>query len=146
MKWHKAVLPVRTNGKGLYPITDMVSRQMAAWGVSEGMCFLYIQHTSASLAINESYDPTARVDLEAFLERLAPEGQAWYRHTLEGRDDSPSHLRSLVTPVSLAIPIDDHKLNLGTWQGIYLFEHRRDAQVRSVLLRCLDVGGEGDSQ
>ncbi len=103
------------------------------------MCFLYIQHTSASLAINESYDPTARIDMQEYLERLAPEDQAWYRHTLEGPDDSSSHLRSLLLPVSLSIPVDGGELSLGTWQGIYLFEHRSAPQQRRVLIRCLKV-------
>ncbi len=141
MRWFKDTLRIRTDGKGLYPFTEAVTQRIKKWGVSEGMCFLYVQHTSASLAINENYDPTAKMDMETFFEKLAPEGQSWYRHTLEGDDDSPSHLRALLTPVSLSIPIDGGDLSLGTWQGIYLFEHRSDAQVRDVLLRCLDVGG-----
>ncbi len=139
MQWYKETLSVRTGGKGLYPFTEQVQRRLEQWQVREGMCFLYIQHTSASLAINENYDPTARIDLETFLEKLVPEGQSWYRHTLEGPDDSSSHLRSLITPVSLSIPVDAGRLSLGTWQGIYLFEHRSAKQVRDVLLRCLSV-------
>ncbi len=104
-----------------------------------GIIFLYLPHTSASLVISESYDPTAREDLETFMERLAPENQAWSAHTLEGPDDSPSHIRAMLTPVSLSIPIDDGQLSLGTWQGIYLFEHRARGHRRSVLLRCLSV-------
>lgn len=100
---------------------------------------LYIQHTSASLVISESYDPTAKIDLEVFMERLAPEDQAWHRHTLEGRDDAPSHIRAMLTNTSLSIPIDDGKLSLGTWQGVYLFEHRVRGQGRRVLVRCLQV-------
>ena len=139
MEWNKAVIEVQTRGKGLYPFTDQVTRCLRQWAVREGMCYLFIQHTSASLLISESYDPTAKQDLETYLERLAPENQAWYRHTLEGPDDSSSHLRAMLTPVSLTIPIDDGQLSLGTWQGIYLFEHRAHAQRRSVLLRCLSV-------
>ena len=101
------------------------------------MCYLFVQHTSASLAISESYDPTAREDMEMFLEKLVPEGQAWYTHTLEGADDSSSHLRALLTPVCLTIPIDEGRLSLGTWQGLYLIEHRAQPQRRRVLLRCL---------
>lgn len=139
LNWHKTTLEIQTNGKGLYPFTDAVSACLREWEVREGLCVLYVQHTSASLAISESYDPTARMDLEAFLEKLVPEGQRWYRHTLEGPDDSSSHLRALITPVSLSIPVDAGRLSLGTWQGIYLFEHRAHAQRRRVLVRCLDV-------
>lgn len=98
-----------------------------------------MQHTSASLVISENYDPTAKMDLETFMERLVPENQTWFRHTLEGADDSPSHIRAMLTQPSLTIPIDDGALSLGTWQGIYLFEHRNHPQARSVLLRVLDV-------
>ena len=104
------------------------------------MCFLYCQHTSASLLINEDYDPTARADLESFLGRLAPDQQEWYRHTLEGLEDASSHLRAALTPVSLSIPVDAGQLSLGTWQGIFLFEHRARGHRRQVLVRCLDTG------
>lgn len=139
MEWYKDVLEISTHGKGLYPFTEKVDRQVRKWSVREGMCYLFIQHTSASLLISENYDPTAKVDLETFLEKLAPENQPWYRHTLEGPDDSSSHLRAMLTPVSITIPIEDGRLCLGTWQGIYLFEHRVHPQRRRVLLRCLGV-------
>ena len=124
MDWLKKNLEIRTRGKGLYPFTEQVSQCIQRWKVREGMCILFIQHTSASLLISENYDPTAKMDLETYLEKLAPENQPWYRHTLEGPDDFSSHLRAMLTPVSLSIPIDEGKLSLGTWQGIYLFEHR----------------------
>ncbi len=139
MEWFKATLEIATHGKGLYPFTDLAARQVNAWGVGEGMAYLYIQHTSASLVISENYDPTARQDLEAFMERLAPENQPWHHHTLEGGDDSPSHMRAMLTAVHLAIPIDNGRLSLGTWQGVYVFEHRRAPERRKVLLRCLSV-------
>jgi len=139
VNWLKETLVIRTSGKGMYPFTHLVENQIRAWGVREGLCYLFIQHTSASLAVNESYDPTARVDMEAFLERLAPENQPWYTHTVEGPDDSSSHLRALLLPVSLTIPIDEGRLSLGTWQGIYLCEHRSEHQHRRVLLRCLQT-------
>jgi secondary thiamine-phosphate synthase enzyme len=139
MEWLKDVIEVQTNGKGLYPFTEQVTRRIRRWQVQEGMCHLFVQHTSASLLISENYDPTAKMDLETFLEKLVPEGQSWYRHTLEGPDDSSSHLRAMLTPVSLSTPIDDGALNLGTWQGIYLFEHRAHVQIRHVLLRCFGV-------
>ena len=139
MEWYKDTLEVRTRGKGLYPFTDAVNARIREWGVSEGMGFLFLQHTSASLVISESYDPTARIDLEQFMDRLAPENQTWHRHTLEGGDDSPSHMRAMLTDTSLAIPIDNNQLSLGAWQGIYLFEHRARGHRRRVLLRCLSV-------
>lgn len=139
MKWYKDTLEVRTHGKGLVPITQDIQARLQDWGVQEGMCFLFVQHTSASLVASESYDPTARLDLEAFMERLAPQNQPWYRHTLEGSDDSPSHMRAMLTDTSLTIPIDNGRLSLGTWQGVYLFEHRARGHLRKVLIRCLDV-------
>ncbi len=139
MQWHKATLEIVTRGKGLYPVTRQVEEHIRRWGVREGLCFLYVQHTSASLVISESYDPTARQDMEAFLERLAPEGQPWHRHTLEGVDDSPSHLRAMLTSTSETIPVDDGRLSLGAWQGIYLAEHRSRGRRRRILLRCLSV-------
>ncbi len=139
MNWFKDTLEVHTRGKGLYPFTEAVTSHIRAWGIREGMCFLYLQHTSASLVISESYDPTARIDLESFMERIAPESQPWHRHTLEGADDSPSHIRAMLTDTNLTIPIDDGKLNLGTWQGVYLFEHRARGHRRWVLLRCLSA-------
>ncbi len=139
MKWYKDTLEIHSHGKGLYPFTDAVIERIRYWRITQGMCYLYTQHTSASLVISESYDPSARVDLEAFMERLAPENQAWYRHTLEGSDDSPSHMRSMLTQTSITIPIDDSELSLGTWQGIYLFEHRSRPHRRRVLVRCLGI-------
>lgn len=139
MEWFKANLEIPTHGKGLYSFTPQVQKYIQQWGIKEGMCYLYIPHTSASLLISENYDPTAQEDLEAFMDRLAPEGQAWYRHTLEGADDSPSHLRAMLTPPSLSIPIDNGEISLGTWQGIYLFEHRRQSHRRQIYLRCLSV-------
>jgi secondary thiamine-phosphate synthase enzyme len=140
MEWFKETLQIQTRGKGLYPFTDLVQNYIHQWGIQEGMCFLYMPHTSASLVVSENYDPTAREDLEAFLEHLIPEGQAWIRHTLEGADDSPSHMRAMLTHTSLSIPIDNRKLSLGTWQGVYLFEHRAAPHRRHVLLRALQAG------
>jgi secondary thiamine-phosphate synthase enzyme len=130
---------ISTHGKGLYAFTNDVEALVRDWSVQEGMCYLYLPHTSASLVISENYDPTARLDLEAFMERLVPEDQSWYQHTLEGADDSPSHMRAMLTLTSLSIPIEDSRLCLGTWQGIYLFEHRATGHRRRVLLRCLQV-------
>lgn len=139
MNWYKTVLFVTTSGKGFYDITAAINTQLTEWGVEEGMAFLFLQHTSASLVINENYAPSAQADMKNFLDHLAPEGESWFIHTLEGRDDSPAHLKSMITNTSLEIPIDNRVLNLGTWQGIYLAEHRHHTQQRRILLRALSV-------
>ena len=137
MEWLKDKIEIHTRGKGLYPFTDLVQERINHWDIQDGMCFLYMPHTSASLVVSENYDPTAQQDLEAFMNHLVPESQAWQRHTLEGADDSPSHMRAMLTHTSLSIPIDQGELSLGTWQGIYLFEHRAAPHRRQVLLRAL---------
>ena len=139
MNWHKTTLQISTSGKGLHDITGSVQSQLHDWGVQEGMCFLFLPHTSASLVLSENWDPTARADLETFMERLVPERDNWYTHDLEGPDDATSHIRSMLTDTSLTIPVDDGKLSLGTWQGIYLFEHRSRPHHRELLLRALSV-------
>jgi secondary thiamine-phosphate synthase enzyme len=139
MQWLKDTLEIVTRGKGLYPFTSAIHERLRSWGVQEGMCYLYLPHTSASLVISENYDPSAQADLEAFMERLVPENQAWQQHTLEGSDDSPSHMRAMLTHTSLTIPIDSGRLSLGSWQGVYLFEHRSRPHHRKILLRCLSV-------
>ncbi|HLY75823.1 MAG TPA: secondary thiamine-phosphate synthase enzyme YjbQ [Planctomycetota bacterium] len=127
-------LTVRAPRKGLLDITDQVARVVAKRGLVSGLCTLFIRHTSASLIIQENYDPSARVDLESFMERLVPENAPWITHTLEGDDDMPSHIKSVLTQVSLSIPILDGKLALGTWQGIYLWEHRDHPSPREILV------------
>ena len=139
MKWHKETIEIHTQGKGLYNITAQIEQAIHQWGVVEGICHLFVQHTSASLVASESYDPSARKDLESFMDHLVLEDQPYYRHTLEGSDDSPSHMRTMLTNTSLSIPIDSGKLSLGTWQGLYLFEHRLRPHRRRVLVRCLSV-------
>lgn len=139
MKFYKTNLVVHTRGRGLQELTQEINAQLRSWTVREGMAYLFIPHTSASLVINECFDPSAQQDLEAFLDRIAPEGEPWHAHTLEGRDDSPAHLRAMLTATSLTIPIDEGRLGLGTWQGIFLAEHRRRGHQRQVLLRVLSV-------
>jgi secondary thiamine-phosphate synthase enzyme len=139
LNWFKETIQIETRGKGLYPFTHQVSQLIQGWDVQDGICHLFIPHTSASLVINESYDPTARQDLEVFLDQLVSEGESWYRHTLEGEDDSPSHMRSILTGTSFSIPVDGGELTMGTWQGVYLFEHRTRPQRRNVLIRCLKI-------
>lgn len=139
MKWYKTTLEIPTRGKGLHDITATVRAELRDWGVREGMCYLFLQHTSASLTLNENWDPTARADLETFMERLVSEKENWYTHNLEGADDATSHIRSMLTDFNLTIPIDDGDLSLGTWQGIYLFEHRSRPHRRRVLVRVMGV-------
>jgi secondary thiamine-phosphate synthase enzyme len=138
MNWHSASIEVRTTGKGLYDITEKIQIRLSEWNVMEGMCFLFLPHTSASLLTSENWDPSARNDIETFMERLVPEKAAWYTHTLEGSDDATSHIRAMLSGSNLFVPVDDGRLSLGTWQGIYLFEHRAPAHVRKILLRVMD--------
>lgn len=126
-------LSVPTRGRGLHEITDVVQTQVTSSGLANGLCTLMIQHTSASLTIQENADPTARHDLEAWIERHVPEGDPHFTHTLEGPDDMPSHIRAALTATTLSIPFEQGRLALGTWQGIYLWEHRRRGSTR----RCI---------
>jgi secondary thiamine-phosphate synthase enzyme len=127
-------LSIRAPRRGLHEITGDVARLVAKHAPSSGICTLFIRHTSASLIIQENYDSSARADLETFLDRLAPKGAAWMTHTLEGDDDMPSHLKAVLTQVSLSIPILEGRLALGTWQGIYLWEHRDRPTPREILV------------
>jgi secondary thiamine-phosphate synthase enzyme len=131
-------LSVRAPGQGLHEITREVAEVVRASGVREGLCTVFLQHTSASLTIQENADPSARRDLESWLNRLVPERDPLYTHTAEGPDDMPSHIKAALTATSLSIPILDGALGLGTWQGIYLWEHRRHPGTRHVLVH---VGG-----
>jgi secondary thiamine-phosphate synthase enzyme len=127
-------LNVRAPRRGLHEITNDVARIVAAAGVSQGLCTVFIRHTSASLIIQENADPSARRDLETFMDRLVPERASWITHTVEGDDDMPSHIKAVLTQVSLSIPIVDGRLALGTWQGLYLWEHRDHPNSREILV------------
>lgn len=131
-------LSVETPGQGLHEITDRVGAAVAdaiaESSLREGLATLFLQHTSASLVIQENADPSARRDLERWLARLAPEDDPLYTHTLEGPDDMPSHIRAALTATSLTIPIVDGQLALGTWQGIFLWEHRRARHTRNLVV------------
>ena len=127
-------ITVHTHGQGLYEITDEVLGVVHAAQVSEGLCTVFIRHTSASLTIQENADSSARADLEAWLNRLVPERDALYTHTAEGPDDMPSHIKAILTDVSLSIPVLGGTLALGTWQGIYLWEHRKSGHRREVVV------------
>lgn len=130
-------IEIHTRGKGLHEITDRVEdavrRTVKATGVRDGLCTVMIQHTSASLVIQENADPSAARDLEAWLDRLVPEGDPHFTHTTEGPDDMPSHVKAALTATTLGIPVVDGRLALGTWQGIYVWEHRRTPHLR----RCV---------
>ena len=123
-----------TPGQGLHEITGKVAAVVDAAGIEEGLCTVFVRHTSASLVIQENADPTAKSDLERWLKRLVPEGDPFYEHDAEGPDDMPSHIKAALTAVSLSIPIQRKKLVLGTWQGIYLWEHRRRGSRRELVV------------
>ena len=128
------LLSIRTRGQGLHEITDQIEAVVAESGVVEGLCTVFIRHTSASLTIQENADPSARHDLEAWLNRLVREDDPLYTHTAEGPDDMPSHIKAALTATTLSVPIVDGRLALGTWQGIYVWEHRRHAHTRSLVV------------
>jgi secondary thiamine-phosphate synthase enzyme len=134
MKQFTHGVEVATRGKGLYPITREIESWAEAQGLRTGLLTAFIQHTSASLTIQENADPDVVRDLDEFFERLAPEGATWYRHTVEGPDDMPAHIRAALTPTQLSIPLVEGRLALGTWQGIYVFEHRSRPHRRSIVL------------
>ena len=121
-------------GPGLHEITEGVESVVRQAAVDEGLCTVYVRHTSASLTIQENADPAVLRDLEVWLARLVPEGDALYSHTAEGPDDMPAHIKSALTQTSVSIPIQDGRLTLGTWQGIYLWEHRRRPQRRELVV------------
>jgi secondary thiamine-phosphate synthase enzyme len=130
-------LHVATRGKGLYEITDQIASWLSTTGARSGLLTVFIQHTSGSLLIQENADPDVVHDLNAFFTRLVPEDSRLYRHTVEGPDDMPAHIRAALTPVQLSIPVENGRMALGTWQGVYVFEHRAAAHRRSVLLQLL---------
>lgn len=134
MKQSQGTLDVPTPGQGLTEITAEVARWVSGQGVQTGLLTLYCQHTSASLVIQENADPDVMRDLEAFFGRLVREDPTLYRHTTEGADDMPAHIRSALTQTSLTVPVASGRLALGTWQGIYLFEHRRRPHTRRLVL------------
>ena len=137
MRIHHDQLEVRTNGKGLYEITEDVQSKIDKRGVRNGTVTVFIQHTSCSVVIMENADPTARRDLEEFFDRLVPEDADYFAHNSEGSDDMPSHIRMVLTRTSETVPIVDGKMQLGTWQGIFLFEHRRASHRRKVFITTI---------
>ena len=130
-------LRVPTRGQGLYEITRPIEAWVTGQNVRTGLLTVFVQHTSASLVVQENADPDVVLDLQDFFARLAPEDDPAYRHTIEGSDDMPAHIRAALTLTQLSVPILDGRLALGTWQGIYLFEHRARSHTRSVVLHLL---------
>ena len=137
MRAQTAKVSLRTNGKGTYEITDQVANAISKSGVESGTVIVFVMHTSCSLIIMENADPTARHDLEEFFERLVPEDTLYFEHTAEGGDDSTSHIRSVLTRSSEVIPIAQGRMQLGTWQGIFLFEHRRAPHQRQIAITVM---------
>ncbi len=132
-------LTIQTPGKGLHLVTDQIEAVVRESGTSEGLCTVMVRHTSASLTIQENADPSARHDLERWLDRLVAEGDPLYTHTAEGPDDMPAHITAALTATTLSVPVIDGRLGLGTWQGIYLWEHRHRGRSRELVVHL----GEG---
>lgn len=137
MRQASTKLRVETRGKGLYEFTDAAAGWVHSTGIRTGLLTVFVQHTSASLTIQENADPDVTQDLNAFFNRLVPEDSRLYRHTCEGPDDMPAHIRAALTLTQLSIPVEAGRPALGTWQGLYLFEHRAIPHRRSVLLHLL---------
>jgi secondary thiamine-phosphate synthase enzyme len=130
-------ITVATRGKGLYNCTSQIAGWLRSQDVSTGLLTVFIQHTSASLTIQENADPDVVLDLNEFFERLVREDERWYRHTAEGLDDMTSHIRSALTQTQLTIPVENKYMSLGTWQGVYVFEHRKIAHNRTLVLHVI---------
>lgn len=130
----QTAIEVATRGRGSYEITGEVLQAVAASGVSKGLCHVFIHHTSASLMLCENADPAVRRDLETFMARIAPDGDPMFTHTAEGDDDMPAHVRSVLTQTGLDLPVSDGRCALGTWQGIFLWEHRRSPHRRRLTI------------
>ncbi|MGB8328821.1 MAG: secondary thiamine-phosphate synthase enzyme YjbQ [Polyangiales bacterium] len=137
MSVQSKTISVETRGRGTTEITAPVQDVVAASGVAEGLCTVFIHHTSASLIINENADRDVQRDLDAFLSRLVPDGDPLYVHTIEGPDDMPAHVKTALTQTSLSIPVTSGRCALGTWQGIFLWEHRRRGQQRRVTVTVI---------
>ena len=131
---HQQIITIKTKGQGLIEFTEDVRCAVREAKMAAGLCHLFCRHTSAGLIIQENADPSAKFDLEQFIKRLVPENDPAFTHTLEGADDMPSHIKSVLTGMSLTIPILRHELALGTWQGIYLWEFRTRPQAREVIV------------
>lgn len=141
MIWQQQSLTINTNGRAMYDISDKIQALISGnkkdannGGITKGLCHIFIKHTSASLLINENADPTVQTDIEYFLSKWVKDGDENYRHNYEGDDDMAAHIRSLLTQTELTVPITNQRLCLGTWQGVYLYEHRYRAHERNVVV------------
>ena len=130
-------LDLQVPGQGLHEFTAEAQAAVRSFGAQQGLCTFFIQHTSASLTIQENADPSAKHDMEQWLNRLVPENDPLYTHTSEGPDDMPAHIKAILTATSLSIPVLDGRLALGTWQGLYLWEHRHHRGHRRIVVHCL---------
>ena len=137
MRIQQERLEVRTNGKGMYEITDEIQAKVDKCGLRNGTVTIFVQHTSCSVIIMENADPSARHDIEEFFNRLVPEGADYFTHGSEGSDDMPSHIRMVLTRTSETMPIIDGRMQLGTWQGLFLFEHRRASHRRKISITII---------
>jgi secondary thiamine-phosphate synthase enzyme len=137
MAVYQSTISLRTQRKGLYEITEAVAREVERSGIAAGTVTLFCQHTSCSLVIMENADPSARQDLEAWIERLVPDGDPHFTHTMEGPDDMTAHIKMALTRTSETVPVAGGKMLLGTWQGLFLWEHRRAAHSRHVLVTVM---------
>ena len=137
MRQYTQQISIKIQARKLYDITPQVLNWANGLGLSTGLLTLYIQHTSASLLINENYDSDVLVDMEAFFNRLVPDGDSLFVHTVEGSDDMPAHVRAALTQTSLSIPMIEGKVALGQWQGLFLFEHRHMHATRHIILHAL---------
>ena len=137
MKVHHHTIRLSTNGKGTYSVTQQVRETFLQSGVKQGIATIFVQHTSCSLIIMENADPDARTDLHEYFNRLVPENEPYFIHTYEGPDDMPSHIRMVLTGCSETIPVIDGQLALGTWQGIFVFEHREAPHNRTIIVTIM---------
>ena len=131
-------IKISTNGQGLYEFTNKLNPLVSGTSAQEGLCSLFIRHTSCSLTIQENADPSAKHDLENWLNRLVPEDDPLYTHTLEGADDMPAHIKAILTTTQISIPFQQRSLLLGTWQGVYLWEHRHAPHTREIIVHLPD--------
>ena len=139
VKVHQATLEVPTRGRGLYDVSRKVQETVEASTIATGLCTVFVQHTSASLVIQENADPNVRIDMQSWMDRIAPEDEAAYQHDDEGPDDMPAHLRATITKTSEIVPVTRGRLALGTWQALYLWEHRRSPHTRTLIVHVQGV-------
>lgn len=137
MKLEQCELSIQSSGRGTQDITAEIKAAVSGSNIQTGLCHIFLKHTSASIILCENYDEQVRLDLERFLSRLVPDGDPLFQHVLEGKDDMPAHIRTVLTKTDMMVPIADGALALGTWQGIFLYEHRYVAQKRQVIISAM---------